>query len=91
MDKMFGSVYVYSHFDGPIFNTTALYVQQDPQGEWVATGAGGSTAVFVEGEGMGMSENFWVGRHWKRAVKVRVEEEAEAWFNKTSRVAQILV
>lgn len=82
--KIIGSVYIFSHFDGPIFNKTTMEVAQNPQGDWTsfASGGGANTAVFVEGKGMGMFENFWVGDAGKRAVEQDVEEQAEVWFGK---------
>jgi hypothetical protein len=82
MNKLFGSVYVYTHFDGPIFNTTMVNVKQNSQGELAAYVGRTSTAVFVEGQGMGMFEDFWGGSRSKRAVESHVEEEAEVWFRK---------
>lgn len=80
--KLFGSVYVFSHFDGPIFNTTLLEAVQGSKGEWVAFGSESSAAVFEEGSGMGMFENFWGGKRHKRAVESQIEAEAEVWFSK---------
>ena len=82
MNKLFGSVYVYTHFDGPIYNTTMVNVKQNSQGELAAYVGRTSTAVFVEGQGMGMFEDFWGGSRSKRAVESHVEEEAEVWFRK---------
>jgi hypothetical protein len=82
MNKPFASVYVYTHFDGPVFNTTMVNVKQNSQGELAAYVGRTSTAVFVEGQGMGMFEDFWGGSRSKRAVESHVEEEAEVWFRK---------
>ena len=82
--EVLGSVYVFSHFDGPIYNKTTMEVAQNPQGDWTSftSGGGHNTAVFVEGRGMGMFENFWGGHAGKRAVEQDVEEQAEVWFCK---------
>jgi hypothetical protein len=82
--NFWGSVYVFTHFDGPIFNITSMTVVQNPRGEWTAFGKGGgqNAAVFVDGKGMGMFENFWGGKIGKRATEERVEEQAEVWFRK---------
>jgi hypothetical protein len=82
MDKLFGSVYVFSHFDGPLFNVSMINVKQNKQGELAAYGGLVGTSVFVEGDGVGMFDNFWSGRHGKRAVEERVQEGAEVWFGR---------
>jgi hypothetical protein len=80
--KLFGSVYVYSHFDGPIFNVTTVNMKEHPKGELTAYIDWTNVAVFVEGKGMGMFQNFWGGEEFKSPVEHHVEEEAEVWFRK---------
>jgi len=82
--KLFVSTYIFTHFDGPIFNVTMIDVKQYPIGELTAYATGSSSAVFVDGEGggFGMFENFWGGRYGKRAVEEGIQEEAEVWFSK---------
>jgi hypothetical protein len=84
--KLFVSAYVYTHFDGPIFNVSMINITQNKAGKLAASSGGACMAVFVEGEGkgMGMFGNFWGGRHGKTVVKVDVQAEAEVWFTKTS-------
>lgn len=81
IDKLFEAAHVYSHFDGPIFNVTVLDVNQNLQGEYAAHRERSSTAVFVEGKGVGMFENFWGGDKGKKAVEIDVEKHAEVWYN----------
>jgi hypothetical protein len=80
--KLFGSVYVYSHFDGPVFNVTTVKMREHPKGELTAYIDWTNVAVFVEGKGMGMFQNFWGGEEFKSPVEHQVEEEAEVWFRK---------
>jgi hypothetical protein len=82
--KLFVSAYVYAHRDGPIFNVSMINIKQNKAGELAASSGGACMAVFVQGEGkgMGMFENFWGGRHGKKAVEKNVEIEAEVWFDK---------
>jgi hypothetical protein len=82
MNKMFGRVYVLSHFDGPIFNITMINLETSPEKELNAYVGPTATAVFVEGKGLGMFENFWAGDHGKRAVEGDVEKHAEVWLSK---------
>lgn len=81
--KVFADVLAFSHFDGPIFNTTALSINEGENGRVIANVADPSSAVFVQGQGMGMFENFWGGANRKRAVEEDVEKHSEVWFNKT--------
>jgi hypothetical protein len=83
--KLFGSVYVYSHFDGPVFNSTMVNVKKHPKGHLTAYVGYTNVAVFVEGEGMGMLQDFWSGEQFKSPVEHHVEEEAEVWFRKDER------
>lgn len=84
--KLFVSAYVYAHFDGPIFNVWMINVKQNKAGELTARSGGSCKAVFVQGQGrgVGMFENFWGGRHGRKAVEEDVEAEAEVWFRKMS-------
>lgn len=82
VDKLFEAAHVYSHFDGPIFNVTVLNINQNLQGEYAAYRERSSTAVFVEGKGVGMFENFWGGDKGKKAVEVDVDKHAEVWYDK---------
>jgi hypothetical protein len=84
--KLFVSAYVYTHSDGPIFYVSMINIKQNKAGELAASIGGSCKAVFVEseGKGVGMFENFWGGRHGKKAVEENVEAEAEVWFSKTS-------
>jgi hypothetical protein len=84
--KLFVSSYVYTHFDGHIYNVSMINVKQNDSGELIAWMGGSCQAVFVQGDGkgVGMFENFWGGRRGKSAVEVDVEAEAEVWFGKTS-------
>jgi hypothetical protein len=61
-----------------------INIKQNKVGELAASIGGSCKAVFVqgEGEGMGIFENFWGGRHGKKAVEENVEMEAEVWFDK---------
>jgi hypothetical protein len=81
--KVFVDVLAFSHFDGPIFNTTTLAINEGENGRVIANVEGPSSAVFVQGEGIGMFENFWGGANRKRAVEEDVEEQSEVWFSKT--------
>ena len=83
--KLFGSVYVYSHFDGPVFNSTMMNVKKLPNGGLTAYIGYTSVAVFVAGQGMGMFQNFWGGQHYKTPVEYQVQEQAEVWFRKDER------
>jgi len=80
--KLFGSAYVFTHFDGPLFNVSMVNIKQNKQGELASYLGRISTGVFVEGKGLGMFDNFWSGRHGKRAVEDNVQEQAEVWFSK---------
>jgi hypothetical protein len=80
--KLYGSVYVYSHFDGPVFNVTTVRMREHPKGELTAYIGWTNVAVFVEGKGMGMFQNFWGGEEFKSPVEHAVKEEAEVWFGK---------
>jgi hypothetical protein len=82
--KLFVSAYVYTHFDGTIFNVSMINIKQNKAGELAASSGGSCLAVFVEseGKGLGMLENFWGGRHGKKVVEENVEAEAEVWFRK---------
>jgi len=82
--KLFVSAYVYTQFDGPIFNVHMINIKQNKAGELAASIGGSCKAVFVqeEGKGMGTFENFWGGRHGKKVVEENVEAEAEVWFSK---------
>jgi hypothetical protein len=82
INKLFGSAYVFTHFDGPLFNVSMVNVKQNKQGELAAYGGLIGTGVFLEGKGLGMFDNFWSGRHGKRAVEDDVQREAEVWFGK---------
>lgn len=82
LGSFFGPVLIFSHFNGSLFNTTRLSVMKSTQGELTADGFQDGTAVFVQGKGMGMFENFWGGSYGKRAVEHHVEEEAEVWFER---------
>jgi hypothetical protein len=84
--KLYGSVYVFSHFDGPIFNVTSVDVKDHPKGKLTAYVRWTNVAVFVEGKGMGMFQNFWGGEEFKSPVEYQVEEEAEVWFRKEERL-----
>jgi hypothetical protein len=81
-NKLFGSIYVYSHFDGPTFNATMINVMENSKGELTAYIGYTNVAVFVEGEGLGMFHSFWGGGHGKTPVEKNVETEAEVWFKK---------
>jgi len=74
VDKLFEAVHVYSHFDGPLFNVTTLNVKQNSEGGYAAYRDRRSTAVFVEGKGVGMFENFWGGDKGKKAVEIDMEK-----------------
>lgn len=80
--RVFTAVMVFSHFDGPIFNATALSINTNNTTVVINVG-GQSTAVFVKDEGFGMFEDFWGGVKGKRAVEVDVEEQCEVWFRRT--------
>lgn len=80
--KVFAAVLAFSHFDGSIFNTTAVSINEGEKGRVVANVGDQSSAVFVEGEGMGLFEDFWGGANGKRAVEAHVEEQSEIWFSK---------
>lgn len=82
--KLFVSTYIFTHFDGPIFNVTMIDVKQNPIREMTAYATGSSSAIFVDGEGggFGMFENFWGGRYGKKAVEEGTQDNAEVWFSK---------
>lgn len=80
--KLFGSAYVFTHFDGPLFNVSIVNIKQNKQRELTSYLGGISTGVFVEGKGLGMFDNFWSGRHGRRAVMDDVQEQAEVWFSR---------
>jgi hypothetical protein len=80
--KMLDWIYVFSHFDGPLFNVSIMNVRQNPDGELHGYSGPTSTAVFVEGRGVGIFENHWWGKSGKRAVEQDVERHAEVWFDK---------
>lgn len=82
--RTFTAVMVFSHFDGPTFNATALSfdVDKHDKSKVVVNVGGQSSAVFVDGEGVGMFENFWGGAKSTRAVEVDVKQQSEVWFDK---------
>ena len=43
-----------------------------------------SSAVFYDGKGMGMFEDFWGGAVSKRAVEEEVNDSCEVWFSRVS-------
>jgi hypothetical protein len=81
--KVFAAVMVFSHFDGPIFNTTVMSISEGKKGRLVANVGGTNSAVFHKGEGMGMFEDFWGGAKIKPAVEEDVEVQSEVWFSRT--------
>lgn len=80
------------HFDGPLYNATALGTRQKVNGAVLPFSTGTYTAVIVEHEGVGLFDNIWAGLDDKGNVppfekgKTPVEEgvarEAEVWFRK---------
>lgn len=68
---------LFSHFDGPIYNTTVFAVRKTINGEALPVIKYSSSAVFVPGEGIGMFDNFWAGEEGKRPVTENVADEAE--------------
>ncbi|KAH6915683.1 beta-lactamase/transpeptidase-like protein [Coprinopsis sp. MPI-PUGE-AT-0042] len=82
------SYLVFSHFDGPLYNTTVLYTRTSlpSSGDESATNLGKyfgkATAVFVDG-GIGFFDGFWSSPSTPGnlpAVEEGVEEAAEVFF-----------
>lgn len=77
---------VLTHFDGPMYNVANIEVATRSGGKEKETTIpilrGSYTAVIVEGQGVGIFDNFWEGDHGRQAVEHNVEAEAEVWFAK---------
>jgi hypothetical protein len=74
---------IFTHFDGPLFNVSAIMIQDrmdngTPIGRILSKGS----AVFVEGQGVGMFEGFWQGNQVVGAVEEDVASHAEVWFDR---------
>jgi hypothetical protein len=82
LGKAFTDVMVFSHFDGPIFNTTALSINRGYKGKVIASVSEHNSAVFSGEQGFGMFDNFWGGAKGKRPVEQDVEKQCEVWFAK---------
>ena len=74
---------IFTHFDGPLFNVSAIMIQDRVDtGTPISRILGTGTAVFVEGKGVGMFEGFWQGNEVIRAVEEDVASHAEVWFDR---------
>ena len=82
LPRLWSQGLIFTHFDGPLFNVSMVNIKRNKQGELTSYLGGISTGVFVEAKGLGMFDNFWSGRHGKRAVEDDVQEQAEVWFSK---------
>jgi hypothetical protein len=73
---------VFTHFDGPLYNVTALTSWPEVGGDGVVgKWWGGATAVFENG-GIGFFDGFWGQGDGIRAVEEGVVEAAEVYFAK---------
>jgi len=82
-----GGSLVFFHFDGPVFNFSGVQVfnnitNPDNPDVPLAVSIGVGSAVIVEGEGIGMFGNFWIGSEGRVVVEQGVEEMSEVWFRK---------
>jgi hypothetical protein len=76
---------IFTHFDGPLFNVSVIMVQDRvDNGTPISRILGKGTAVFVEGQGVGMFEGFWQGNEVIRVVEEDVASHAEVWFNRVN-------
>jgi hypothetical protein len=76
---------IFTHFDGPLFNVSVITIQDRvDNGTPISRILGKGTAVFVEGQGVGMFEGFWQGNEVIRAVEEDVPSHAEVWFNRVA-------
>lgn len=83
MSNVFSRGLILTHFDGPIYNATRIEVTTKLEdGKAIPILHGSYTAVFVEGAGVGMFDDFWEGGQGREAVEDDVEAEAEVWFAK---------
>ena len=90
MDKVFVSHVVFTHFDGPLFNFTAMQVSPalDPQGrktDKYMSSERSAGSVVVTQDGMGMFGGWWGQGRSLAGVEAReenVKERAEVWFEK---------
>lgn len=74
---------IFTHFDGPVFNVSVIMIQERlDNGTPISRILGKGSAVFVEGEGVGMFEGFWQGNDVIRAVEEDVKKHAEVWFGR---------
>lgn len=74
---------IFTHFDGPLYNVSVIMIQDRvDNGTPISRILGKGTAVFVEGQGVGMFEGFWQGNEVIRAVEEDVPSHAEVWFNR---------
>jgi hypothetical protein len=74
---------IFTHFDGPLFNVSVIIIQDRvDNGTPISRILGKGTAVFVEGQGVGMFEGFWQGNEVIWAVEEEVPSHAEVWFNR---------
>lgn len=84
MSNIFSRGVLLTHFDGPLFNATSIEVATGlgEKGKVIPILDGSYTAVFVEGAGVGMFDNFWGGKKGINAVEEHVADAAEVWFAK---------
>jgi hypothetical protein len=74
---------IFTHFDGPVFNVSAIMIRKRADNGTPISGIlGTGSAVFVEGEGVGMFEDFWQGNDLIKAVEEDVASHAEVWFSR---------
>jgi hypothetical protein len=74
---------IFTHFDGPLFNVSVIMIQDSvDNGTPISRILGKGTAIFVEGQGVGMFEGFWQGNEVVRGVEEDVASQAEVWFNR---------
>jgi hypothetical protein len=74
---------IFTHFDGPLFNVSVIMIEDRvDNGTPISRILGKGTAVFVEGQGVGMFEGFWQGNEVIRAVEEDVARHAEVWFDR---------
>lgn len=71
-----------AHFDGPVFKAPRFVVRTMLNGTSFPFFPDHHTAVFVEGEGVGLFGRFWGEEVVNWAVEEDVSEKAEVWFAK---------